>query len=81
MQHAMWTEGPSFPTERPEAITRGCILSTCGSRRGRQLLTSVILLMASVGKLRKPRMTKPPMIHLISDMPEPAAYLARARTR
>lgn len=44
-------------------------------------LTSVKLLMRNVQKPRKPRMTKPDNIHLISEMPEPAAYFARERTR
>ena len=33
IQHATCTEGPSFPTDRPEAITRGCKRSTM-RRRG-----------------------------------------------
>ena len=44
-------------------------------------LTSVKLLMRNVQKPRKPRMTKPDNIHLISEMPEPAAYFAKERTR
>ena len=45
------------------------------------MLTRVKLLMRNVQKPRKPRMTKPDNMHLISEMPEPAAYLARERTR
>ena len=44
-------------------------------------LTSVILLIKKVAEPRNPCITKPARIHLISEMPEPAAYLARDRTR
>ena len=54
----MWTLGPSLPTERPAAIARG----------------RVIDLISSVQAPRNPFMTKPAMMHLISEMPEPAAY-------
>lgn len=37
--------------------------------------------MKNVQKPRNPGMTKPDMMHLISDIPEPAAYLAKDRTR
>ena len=32
MQHATWTDGPSFPTESPEAMTRGCTISASGQQ-------------------------------------------------
>jgi hypothetical protein len=38
-------------------------------------------LMKRVEKPRKPRITNPAKMHLISDMPDPAAYFARDRTR
>jgi hypothetical protein len=38
-------------------------------------------LMTKVQKPRKPFMTKPAMIHLISEIPEPAAYGAYDLTR
>jgi hypothetical protein len=37
-------------------------------------------LINKVQKLRKPFMTKPAMMHLISDMPDPAAYGAKDLT-
>jgi hypothetical protein len=40
-----------------------------------------MLLMKKVAKPRKPCMTKPARIHLISEIPEPAAYFAKERTR
>lgn len=43
--------------------------------------TSVRLLITSVQKPRKPFMTKPARIHLISEIPEPAAYFATFLTR
>jgi hypothetical protein len=57
VQTAKWTLGPSFPTERPDAIASG----------------RAIDLMMSVQAPRKPFMTNPAIIHLISEMPEPAA--------
>ena len=50
-------------------------------KRENDRLTSVKLLMRNVQKPRKPRMTNPDNIHLISEMPEPAAYFAKERTR
>jgi len=41
---------------------------------------SPIDLMNKVQPPRKPFMTKPAMIHLISEIPEPAAYGAKALT-
>lgn len=58
VQTAKWTLGPSLPIERPEAIARG----------------RVIDLISSVHPPRNPFMTKPAMMHLISEIPEPAAY-------
>src|SRR5687767_13743907 len=82
MQHATCTDGPSLPTERPDAMTSGCQqnLMRITDRRDEQP-TSVTLLMKNVANPRKPCMTKPAKIHLISEMPDPAAYLASARTR
>ena len=37
--------------------------------------------MKNVQNPRKPFMTKPPIIHLISEIPEPAAYVANDRTK
>lgn len=56
-QTAKCTLGPSLPTERPEAIANG----------------SAIDLISNVHAPRKPFITKPAMIHLISEIPEPAA--------
>lgn len=42
--------------------------------------TNVMLLMRRVVALRKPFMMKPARIHLISDIPDPAAYGAHLRT-
>jgi len=50
------------------------------SKRG-EPLTSVKLLMRNVQKPRKPCITKPDNMHLISEIPEPAAYFAKDRTR
>ena len=36
--------------------------------------------MAKVQKLKNPLMMKPPMMHLISDIPDPAAYGANDLT-
>jgi hypothetical protein len=44
-------------------------------------LTSVKLLIRNVQKPRNPSMTNPKMMHLISEIPEPAAYLAKDWTR
>lgn len=54
---AKWTLGPSFPTDRPDAIANG----------------NPIDFINNVHAPRKPFITKPAMMHLISDMPEPAA--------
>lgn len=43
-------------------------------------LTRVNALTAIVSNERKPRMKKPERIHLISEMPEPAAYGANDLT-
>lgn len=43
--------------------------------------TSVKLLIRNVQKPKNPFMMKPARIHLISDIPEPAAYFARDLTR
>jgi len=40
-----------------------------------------MLLIANVANPRKPFMTNPARMHLISDIPDPAAYLARDLTR
>jgi hypothetical protein len=44
-------------------------------------LTSVILFIANVANPKYPCITKPARMHLISEMPEPAAYFARFFTR
>lgn len=83
MVQATCTDGPSLPTESPDAITSGCFFSVfrIEPNHAEGQLTSVKLLMRNVQKPRKPRMTKPDNIHLISEMPEPAAYFAKERTR
>ena len=43
--------------------------------------TKVTLLTKNVQKPKKPFMTNPAMMHLISEIPEPAAYFAKDRTR
>ena len=43
--------------------------------------TRVILLIANVENPRNPFMINPARIHLISEIPDPAAYLAMERTR
>lgn len=43
--------------------------------------TRVIDLIANVANPRKPFIMNPARIHFISDIPEPAAYFARERTR
>jgi hypothetical protein len=82
---ATCTDGPSLPTESPEAITSGLFFDFRTEMKPHKALesalTSVKLLMRNVQKPRKPRMTKPDNIHLISEMPEPAAYFAKERTR
>ena len=64
MQTAKCTLGPSLPTDRPDAMESG---------RPTDLISSV-------QNPRKPFMTKPAMMHLISEMPEPAAYGAKDLT-
>lgn len=82
MAQATCTDGPSLPTESPDAITRGWFrFRTESQASGGEALTNVKLLMRNVQKPRKPRMTKPDNMHLISEIPEPAAYLAKDRTR
>lgn len=54
---AKWTLGPSFPTDRPDAIAKG----------------RAIDLIMRVQAPKKPFITKPAMIHLISEIPDPAA--------
>ena len=53
-----------MPTERPDAIARG----------------NAIDLMSKVQEPRNPFITKPAMIHLISEIPDPAAYGANDLT-
>ena len=43
--------------------------------------TRVKLLIKNVANPRKPCMTNPARMHLISEMPEPAAYFAKERTK
>jgi hypothetical protein len=54
-----------LPTERPDAIASGRATD----------------LMAKVVKPRKPFMTNPAIIHLISEIPDPAAYGANDLTK
>ena len=58
---AKCTLGPSLPIDKPEEMASG---------NARDL-------MRSVQKPRNPFITKPAMMHLISDIPEPAAYGAK----
>ena len=84
---ATCTDGPSFPTESPEAITRGYSYHIFkkktrppnDTRVGS--LTRVKLLIRNVQKPRNPCMINPERMHLISEIPEPAACLAKAWTR
>lgn len=57
VQTAMWTLGPSFPTDKPAAIAKG---------KPRDLINNVLI-------PRKPFMMNPAMMTLISDIPDPAA--------
>jgi hypothetical protein len=50
------------------------------AQRGKPL-TRVILLIKNVANPKKPCITKPANIHLISEIPEPAAYFASDRTK
>jgi hypothetical protein len=43
--------------------------------------TRVKLLIKKVANPRKPCITNPARMHLISEMPDPAAYFAKERTR
>lgn len=84
MQHATWTDGPSLPTDKPEAITRGYDMLAWSFNHHRDTarnLTRVKLLMKNVANPRKPFITNPARIHFISEIPEPAAYFAKDRTR
>ncbi len=65
VQTAKWTLGPSLPTESPDPMDNG----------------KPIDLIIKVLAPRNPFMTKPAMITLISDMPDPAAYGAKQSTR
>ena len=51
----------------------------CSVQRWR--LTSVMLLIPNVANTRKPFIMNPAKIHLISDIPDPAAYFASDLTR
>ena len=64
VQTAKWTLGPSLPTESPDPMDNG----------------KPIDLMIKVLAPRKPFMTKPAIITLISEMPDPAAYGAKQST-
>ena len=57
VQTAKCTLGPSLPTDRPDAIANGNPMD----------------FISNVHAPRKPFMTKPAMMHLISEMPDPAA--------
>ena len=58
VQTAKCTLGPSLPTDRPDAIANGKPMD----------------LISNVHAPKNPFMTKPAMMHLISEIPEPAAY-------
>lgn len=68
-----------MPTESPDPIARGYEFGRTKSvlldefDKAVDELTKVRLLMAKVQILRKPLMINPPKMHLISDMPDPAA--------
>lgn len=62
---AKCTLGPSFPTDRPDAMASG----------------SAIDLISNVHAPKNPFITNPAIIHFISEMPEPAAYGANDLTR
>jgi hypothetical protein len=83
MQQATWTEGPSLPTDKPDAITRGLVGSELSILKWlyRGVFTSVMNLMKNVANPRNPCITKPARMHFISDIPDPAAYFANERTR
>lgn len=65
VQTAKCTLGPSLPTDRPDAIANGNPMD----------------LISNVHAPRKPFITKPAMMHLISEIPEPAAYGANDLTK
>lgn len=74
--------GTFFPNRKARCNDQG--LSSCrvnDVNRSGENLTSVMLLMAKVGNPKNPCITNPARIHLISEIPEPAAYLARFLTR
>lgn len=65
IQQATCTDGPSFPTDKPEAMIKGyprLAFTPSVRTRGR---TKVRLLIKNVPKPRKPFMLKPARIHLI----------------
>lgn len=62
---AKCTEGPSLPTDKPDAMASGRPMD----------------FMASVRAPRKAFIAKPATITLISEIPEPAAYGAKVLTR
>jgi hypothetical protein len=71
-----------LPTDRPDAITNGWMhLAKAFQIDAEKGLTRVILLIANVPNPKYPCITKPARIHLISEMPDPAAYFARFLTR
>lgn len=63
-QTAKCTLGPSLPTDSPDAIASG----------------SAMDLIKSVQPPKNPFITKPAMIHFISEIPDPAAYGAKDLT-
>jgi hypothetical protein len=73
-----------FPHGKPRRYHERLFIhcsESCRIRFGRDILTSVKLFMRNVQKPRNPCMMNPDRMHLISEMPEPAAYLAKERTR
>jgi len=73
----------SFLTDRqPRSYDQRLIKSRDASReKSRDLPTKVRLFTTNVQGPRYPFITNPPKMHLISDIPDPAAYFANDRTR
>ena len=59
----------------------GPVEYAAGAGIAQRTLTNVMLLMKKVANPRNPFMTNPARMHLISDMPDPAAYFANERTK
>lgn len=72
-----------MPTDKPDAMTRGWMITVsivlCHTPELEH--TRVRLLIMRVHVPKNPFIIKPAKIHLISDIPEPAAYFANDLTR